>query len=147
MIIIKRIFAMKILTNALILTGLFLLCHSDLYAQKSQSKSKYIHPTIESDSVFRSAISSQEYAVVDFWAVWCRPCQLFLPEYEQVAKKFYKKVSFYKLDVDKCPITAQEFNVKAIPLIIIFKNGKEVKRYAGLTAKERIIFDIEEIIK
>ena len=138
---------MKTLTNIVILTGLYLFCHSNLYAQKSDSKSKYIHPTIVSDSVFQNVVLSQEYAAVDFWAIWCKPCQLFSTEYEQVAKKFYKKVSFYKLDFDKCQITANEYNVKMIPVLIIFKNGKEVKRYVGLTAKERIIFDIEEIIK
>jgi len=138
---------MKTLTNIVIFTGLYLLCSSNLYAQKNDDKSKYIHPTIESDSVFQKAILSQEYVAVDFWAIWCKPCQLFSPEYEQVAKKFYKKVSFYKLDIDKCQITANELNVKMIPVLIIFKNGKEIKRYVGLTAKERIIFDIEEIIK
>jgi len=136
---------MVAIDKILILTGLCLFCNLNLYAQKSDSK--YIHPTIESDSVFQSAILSQEYVMVDFWAIWCKPCQLFSTEYEQIAKKFYKKVSFYKLDVDKCQITANEFNVKMIPVMIIFKNGKEIKRYVGLTAKERIIFDIEEIIK
>jgi thioredoxin 1 len=143
----KNTFTVKILTTALFLIGLYLFCHSNLNAQESKNKSKYVHPTIVSDSVFQHAILSQEYVVVDFWAVWCRPCQLFLPEYEQIAKKFHKKVSFYKLDADKCQMTMEKFNIKMIPVIIIFKNGQEVKRYVGLTAKERIIFDIEEIMK
>ena len=117
------------------------------YTQETEKKSRFIGPTIESDAAFEKAIQSQEYVVVDFWAVWCRPCQLFAPEFEKIAKKFYKKASFYKLNVDLCPATSIKYDAKMIPLIVIFKNGKEVKRYFGLTAKERIIFDLEGIMK
>ena len=137
---------MKRVRNILIFSGLYVFCFLVSHAQESGKMSKYIHPVIELDSVFQNAIQSQEYVVVDFWAVWCRPCQLFLPEYEEIAKKFHKKVAFYKLNIDSCTATAQEYNTKMIPVIIIFKNGKEVKRYVGLTAKERIMFDLEEII-
>ena len=138
---------MNTLEKKLIFIGLFIFCFVFLHAQQSPKTSKYIHPIIESDSAFQSAIQSHEYVVVDFWAIWCKPCQLFLPEYEEIAKKLYKKVSFYKLDADKCIATMQEYDVKLIPMIIIFKKGVEVKRYIGLTAKERIIFDLEEITK
>ena len=138
---------MSIFKNILIINVLSIFSILVSCAQESNVKSKYIYPVIESDSVFQNAIISQEYVVVDFWAVWCRPCQMFLPEYEQIAKKFYKKVAFYKLDTDKCQATTKEYEAKMIPIIIIFKNGKEVKRYVGLTSKERIIFDLEEIIK
>ena len=142
-----KIIVMDALKKILVFIGLFIFCSLFLYAQQSDKRSKYILPIIESDSVFQSAIQSQEYVVVDFWAVWCKPCHLFLPEYEEIAKKFYKKVSFCKLDADKCTATMQEYEVKSIPAIIIFKKGVEIKRYVGLTAKERIIFDLEEIIK
>lgn len=137
---------MNILKNILIFSILNFWIALFACAQESDKKNKYIHPTIESDSVFHSIIKSQEYVVVDFWAIWCKPCQLFSSEYEAIAKKFHKKISFYKLDTDKCHTTTQEYNTKMIPVIIIFKNGKEVKRYVGLTAKERIIFDLEEIL-
>ena len=133
------------LKNILISSMLCIFCFSVSYAQQPDKKSKYVHH-IESDSAFQIAIQSHEYVVVDFWAVWCKPCQLFLPEYDEIAKKLHKKISFYRLDVDKCQPTAHEYNTKMIPVIIVFKNGKEVKRYVGLTAKERIIFDLEEII-
>ena len=125
----------------------FLFCFCASFAQESGKKSKYIQPIIESDTAFQAAILSQDYVVVDFWAVWCRPCQLFLPEYEEIAKKFHKKAGFYKLNFDSCQATAQEYDVKMIPVIIIFKHGKEVKRYTGLTAKERILFDLKGIIE
>ena len=126
---------------------LSVFCSFATNAQQPDKKSKYVYPIIESDSAFQIAIQSHEYVVVDFWAVWCKPCQMFIPEYEEIAKKLHKKIAFYKLNIDKCQPTAHEYDAKLIPVIIIFKNGKEVKRYVGLTAKERIIFDLEEIIK
>jgi thioredoxin len=138
---------MIILRNILIFCTLYILNTLNVHGQDVDKKSKYIQPIIESDSVFYSVIRSQEYVVVDFWAVWCRPCQLFLPEYEEIAKKFYKKASFFKLNIEQCPDTTEEYDVKMIPVIIIFKKGKEVKRYVGLTDKARITFDLEEIIK
>ncbi|MDR1203679.1 MAG: thioredoxin [Tannerellaceae bacterium] len=137
---------MSILKKSFVFIALNMAGILFLQAHESENKSKYIHPLIVSDSVFQSAILSQEYVMVDFWAVWCRPCQLFSPEYEQIAKRFHKQVAFYKLDTDKCPATVKKYDAKMIPTIIIFKNGKEIKRYVGLTAKERIIFDLEEII-
>ena len=137
----------SILKNIIIFFVLYCFGITVSCAQEVDKKNKYIHPIIESDSVFQSSILFQEYVVVDFWAIWCKPCQLFLTEYAEIAKKCHKKAAFYKLNVDSCTNTAQKYDAKMIPLIIIFKNGKEVKRYAGLTAKERIIFDLEEIIK
>jgi len=138
---------MNKLKNILIFSIFSIFCFFAANAQQPDKKSKYVYPVIESDSAFQNAIQSHEYVVVDFWAVWCKPCQMFTPEYEEIAKKLHKKVSFYKLNIDKCQAIAKEYNAVMIPVIIIFKNGKEVKRYVGLTAKERIIFDLEEIIK
>ena len=119
----------------------------DLFSQKNEKQSKYIYPTLTSDSAFREAITAQPITVVDFWAVWCKPCQFFLPEYEEVAKTLHKKAGFYKLDYDLCKATAEQYKISAIPVIIIFKNGEEVKRYTGLTSKERIIVDLKAIIE
>jgi thioredoxin-like negative regulator of GroEL len=57
----------------------------------------------------------------------------------------HKKAGFYKLDFDLCKATNEQYQVAVIPAIIVFKNGKEVKRYTGLTSKERIIADLKII--
>ena len=116
-----------------------------LQAQKAEKHSPYIK-LITSDSAFITAIHNHKIVIVDFWAIWCKPCQFFLPEYEDVAKTFQKKAEFYKLDFDLCKTTAEQYQVLSIPTIIIFKNGEEVKRYKGLTSKERIIIDLKTII-
>lgn len=127
---------MKIL-KALILAFLCAACLVT-NAQESEKSSKYIYPIIESDSAFQNAILSQKYVVVDFWAIWCRPCNLFSPEYEQIAKKFHKKAAFYKLNIDKCQATVIKYNTKIIPVIIIFKNGKEENDIPDLLQKKEL---------
>jgi len=125
---------------------LFLLVGNNIFCQKIGKSTSYIHPLIISDSAFNIAITSHSIVVVDFWAIWCKPCQFFIPEYEEVAKTLHKKVKFYKLDYDLCNATIEQYKVLTIPTIIIFKNGEEVKRYIGLTSKERIIVDLKAII-
>jgi thioredoxin 1 len=125
--------------------SILLLAGTFLHAQKAEKQNPFIKK-IASDSAFVMEINNHEIVVVDFWAIWCKPCQLFLPEYEATAKELHKKVAFYKLDCDLCKATMEQYNVQSIPTIIIFKNGKEVKRIVGVTQKPRLIADIKQIL-
>jgi len=69
--------------------------------------------------------------VVDFWATWCGPCRAFTPTFKSVASEYPLKVRFAKVDVDAQGVVAQKFNIQSIPTLILFKNGKEVRRFAG----------------
>ena len=80
-------------------------------------------------------------AVVDFYATWCGPCKMFGPVFEEVADK--ENINFVKLDVDKDSEIARKYGVMSIPTIILFKNGKEIKRHTGFMSKE----DLENFIK
>ena len=79
----------------------------------------------------------EEEAVVDFYATWCGPCKMFGPIFEEVANE--KNINFVKLDVDKYSDVAREYGVMSIPTIILFKNGKEVKRFTGFMSKDDFI--------
>lgn len=79
----------------------------------------------------------EEEAVVDFYATWCGPCKMFGPIFEEVGNE--KKINFIKLDVDKHSDVAREYGVMSIPTIILFKNGKEVKRFTGFMSKDDFI--------
>ncbi len=76
-------------------------------------------------------------AVVDFYATWCGPCKMFGPIFEEVSKE--KDMNFVKLDVDNFSDVAREYGVMSIPTIILFKDGKEVKRTTGFMSKEDFI--------
>jgi thioredoxin 2 len=69
--------------------------------------------------------------VVDFWAEWCGPCKMMAPHFERVAKQFEPAVRFAKLDTDANPNTAGRFNIRSIPTLIVFKNGREIARQSG----------------
>lgn len=76
-------------------------------------------------------------AVVDFYANWCGPCKMFGPIFEDISKE--KTINFVKLDVDSYSDIAREYGVMSIPTIILFRDGKEVKRFTGFMSKDAFI--------
>lgn len=79
----------------------------------------------------------QKEAVVDFYATWCGPCKMFGPVFEEVSTM--SDINFIKLDVDNYSDIAREYGVMTIPTVILFKDGKEVKRYTGFMSKDEFI--------
>ncbi|MDQ8159097.1 MAG: thioredoxin [Gemmatimonadota bacterium] len=70
-------------------------------------------------------------AVVDFWATWCAPCRMIAPIVEQLATEYAGKAKVAKLDVDHNQKTAARFNVRSIPTILFFKDGKLIDQVVG----------------
>src|SRR3989344_2716180 len=85
---------------------------------------------------FKEKISKGK-VLVDLWAEWCFPCRQLSPIIEELSKEM-KDITFYKLDVDKNPDVAESYGVMGIPTLILFNNGKEVKRIVGLRPKEEL---------
>src|SRR5215831_14671755 len=77
--------------------------------------------------------------LVDFWAVWCGPCKMQAPIVEQVAAQVEGKARVVKVDVDAAPKIAEQFDVQAIPTLIVFKEGKPYKQFVGLTKADTLI--------
>lgn len=82
------------------------------------------------DSTFAENIK-QGISVVDFSAVWCKPCRLLSPVMEGLAKKNNKRVSFYIVNADKSTNTAKTYKIETLPTIVIFKEGVEIGRVSG----------------
>lgn len=82
--------------------------------------------------------------LVDFWADWCMPCKMMAPILNDLASDLPEGYFVAKLDVDKNQSTAQKYNVRSIPTLILFKDGKEVNRFVGVKNKD---FLKKEILK
>lgn len=84
------------------------------------------------DQTFTEAIEKhQGLAVVDFWATWCGPCRLIAPILDQLAEEYAGKVKIAKVDVDANMQTATRFNVRSIPMLLFFKDGRVVDQVVG----------------
>lgn len=84
------------------------------------------------DDNFQSEIAGAAgLSMVDFWAAWCGPCRMIAPIVEQLADEYAGQVKVGKLDVDANQQTAAQFNVRSIPTILFFKDGKVVDTVVG----------------
>lgn len=98
------------------------------------------HPNVKhlDDNNFETEIS-QGVVLVDFFADWCGPCRAIAPIIDELANEMSGKATIAKVDVDKSQGVSVKFSVHSIPTLIIFKDGKEVKRFVGITMKNQLI--------
>jgi thioredoxin 1 len=93
-----------------------------------------------SDSTFETEImQSEEPALVDFWAPWCGPCKAISPMLDELAGEFDGKVKMTKMNVDDNPATPGKFGIRAIPTLILFKNGQIVDQITGAVGKSQMV--------
>ncbi len=88
-------------------------------------------------SNFEQTISSEIPTLVDFWAEWCGPCRVMHPVFTRLARKF-KKIRFARLNIDENKDIATKLGIQAIPIFIMFKNGKPVDRLVGAVGEPGI---------
>jgi thioredoxin 1 len=100
------------------------------------------------DSTFDEVVlKSANPVLVDFWATWCRPCQMVAPILEELTDEYAGKLTIAKLDVDQNQQTAQKYHVMSIPTMIVFKNGQPVKNIVGFKPKEKLKEELEEAMQ
>ena len=88
-------------------------------------------------SNFEQIISSEIPTLIDFWAEWCGPCMVMHPVFTRLARKF-KKIRFARLNIDENKDIATKLGIQAIPIFIMFKNGKPVDRLVGAVGEPGI---------
>jgi thioredoxin 1 len=104
-------------------------------------------PVEISDTKFEEeVIKSDTPVLVDFWAPWCAPCRMVAPVLEELADTHEGKIKICKLNVDENPVTAQSFEIRAIPTLLLFKDGRPAARMVGVRPKEEIEKEIEAAI-
>ncbi|MGB5818979.1 MAG: thioredoxin [Saonia sp.] len=90
-------------------------------------------------SNFKAIITSQKSVLLDFYADWCGPCKVLAPILKQVKDELGDNIKIVKIDVDKNQTLANKYQVRGVPTMLLFTNGKPVWRQSGVLQKDDII--------
>ena len=98
------------------------------------------HPTAVNGTELDAHIRHNDIpVVVDFWAAWCGPCRAMAPEFEKAAQMMESHARFLKVDTDQEQAASMQYNIRSIPTLIVFKDGKEVARTSGARSAAQLV--------
>lgn len=106
--------------------------------------SKEIHSAANFE---KEIINHKGYALVDFWATWCQPCRMMAPVLESAEQQLGDKINFVKVDVDEQQQLAAEFDIMSIPTLVVFKDGKPVKRMSGYRPLDTFVEELKSTVE
>jgi thioredoxin 1 len=117
-------------------------CENPSAMNESSANVKHITQGEFADEVTRCATP----VVVDFYATWCGPCREFSPLLDRVADGYTGKIKFVKVNVDESPGLAQNYQVQAIPTVLLFKDGKLADRITGVPAEADLKSRLDKLV-
>jgi len=139
------------MNTVLIIIGVLILAFAVLYLA-ARSKMKNIADVEDNESILTLSDKNFQHqtrnriVLVDFWAGWCVPCKMMAPVLNDLTEELKGKAYVGKVDVEKYQILAQKFNVRNIPTMVLFRDGKEVNRFVGIKTKDFLVKQIENIL-
>jgi len=99
------------------------------------------------DGTFDTEVLKSDIPVlVDFWAVWCGPCKAVAPAIEELAKQYKGKVKIAKMDVDEHQKVPQQYAIRSIPTLLLFKGGRVVDTIVGAVPKSKLEDSLKKAI-
>ena len=102
--------------------------------------------TVLTSATFEEEVLKEEKVVlVDFYADWCGPCKMMAPTLEEIADEQSDVLKVCKINVDDAPDVARAYRVMSIPNMVLFKDGKAVNRFVGVTDKSDIVEAVKEL--
>ncbi|MBN2481575.1 MAG: thioredoxin [Bacteroidales bacterium] len=139
------------MNTALIIAGtlLLVLLGYGIYNFRKFKNMEDVAPSerirILSDKSFQHQIK-KGVSLVDFWASWCVPCKMMSPVLNDVAEELDGSANVCKLNVEQYPNISSRYHIKGIPTMVLFRDGIEVNRFAGIKSKEFLIKQINLLI-
>ena len=136
------------MNTVLIITGALILALAVLYLV-ARSKIKNTPVVEDNDDIIKLTDKNFDHqtknkvVLVDFWAEWCMPCRMMAPVLNDLAGDLNGNAYVGKVDVEQNRELAQKHNVRNIPTMVLFKNGKEVNRFVGVKTKDFLMKQIE----
>lgn len=96
---------------------------------------------------FDALINQEKLVVVDYTATWCGPCRVIAPFIDKLAEDYQGKAEVVKVDLDKNKESADKYNIRSIPTVLIIKNGQEVERIVGRATYEQFSNALEKQLR
>jgi thioredoxin 1 len=96
------------------------------------------------DNFETEVLKSDVPTLVDFWAVWCGPCRQIAPTVDALAEEYKGKLKVGKMDVDNHQIVPQQYGVRSIPTLLVFKGGKVVGQVVGAVPRAKLEAEIQK---
>ena len=105
-------------------------------------RKKAMEYTITKDNFEEKVLNNKKTVLIDFWASWCGPCKMLSPIVSEIAEE-NSDIDVGKINVDEEAELSLEFSIMSIPTLIVFKDGKAVKKSIGLVSKQEILGGIK----
>ena len=138
------------MNTVLIITGALILAFAVLYLV-ARSKMKNTPVVEDNDDIIKLTDKNFDHqtknkvVLVDFWADWCMPCRMMAPVLNDLAGDLNGNAYVGKVDVEQNRELAQKHNIRNIPTMVLFKNGKEVNRFVGVKTKDFLKSQIQKV--
>ncbi len=94
--------------------------------------------TLQDATFDKEVLKSDIPVLVDFWAVWCGPCKAIAPAVDELASQYKGKVKIAKMDVDQHQQVPQQYGIRSIPTLLLFKGGRVVDTIVGAVPKAKL---------
>ncbi|WP_309891469.1 thioredoxin [Archangium sp.] len=94
----------------------------------------------------KEVLQSDQPVLVDFWATWCAPCRAIAPAVEELATQYKGKVKVAKVNIDDNQDTPQQYGIRSIPTLLVFKGGKVVEQIVGAVPKAKLEAALQKVL-